>query len=165
MEILLLDTQEIISDNELRQRNPNVSFPTVLSPEILSDFNAVAILEGPQATVTPPYEYSQRSGIEEINGNYFTKYAVGPVFTDNEQQTAVEQLANYKNNIDTQQATAVRQQRDQLLKDSDWTQVSDAPVNQQDWATYRQALRDVTLQDGFPHNVIYPVIPNLGVPQ
>ena len=166
MEILLLDTQEIISDNELRQRNPNVSFPTVLSPEILSDFNAVAILEGPQATVTPPYEYSQRNGIEEINGNYFTKYIVGPVFTDNESQTAVEQLADYKNNIDAQQAAAVRQQRDQLLKDSDWTQTKDSPDAVDIlWQPYRQALRDITLQDGFPHNVIYPVIPNLGSSQ
>lgn len=159
MEILLLDTQEIISDNELRQRNTNVSFPTVLSPEILIDFNAVAILEGPQATVTPPYEYSQRNGIEEINGNYFTKYVVGPVFTGNESQTAAEQLANYKNNIDTQQATAVRQQRDQLLKDSDWTQVKDVSVNQEQWATYRQALRDITAQEGFPFNLIWPTQP------
>ena len=159
MEILLLDTQEIISDNELRQRNPNVSFPTILSPEILTDFNAVAILEGPQATVTSPYEYSQRSGIEEINGNYFTKYIVGPVFTDNESQTAAEQLANYKNNIDAQQATGVRQQRDQLLKDSDWTQVKDVSVNQEQWATYRQALRDITTQEGFPFNTIWPTKP------
>jgi hypothetical protein len=156
MEILLKETQEIISDNELRQRNPNISFPEVLSPEILSDFNAVAIMEGPQATVTPPYEYSQRSGIEEINGNYFTKYIVGPVFTDNESQTAAEQLANYKNNIDLQKAIAVRQQRDQLLLASDWTQVADAPVDKQTWADYRQALRDITLHGGFPHNVIFP---------
>jgi hypothetical protein len=157
MEILLKETQEIISDNELRQRNPNVSFPTVLSPEILTDFNAVAILEGPQATVTSPYEYSQRSGIEEINGNYFTKYIVGPVFTDNESQTAVEQLANYKSNIDAQQAAAVRQQRDQLLKDSDWTQTKDSPdAVDVLWQPYRQALRDITTQEGFPQNVTFP---------
>ena len=157
MEILLLDTQEIISDNELRQRNPNTSFPEVLSPEILSDFNAVAIMEGPQATVTPPYEYSQRSGIEEINGKYFTKYIVGPVFTDNELQTAAEQLADYRSNIDTQQANNVRQQRDQLLLASDWTQTKDSPdAVDVLWQPYRQLLRDITLQDGFPHNVIFP---------
>ena len=36
----------------------------------------------------------------------------------------------------------MRNHRDRLLKESDWTQVNDAPVDQQAWATYRQALRD-----------------------
>ena len=36
----------------------------------------------------------------------------------------------------------MRNHRDRLLKESDWTQVADAPVNQEAWATYRQALRD-----------------------
>jgi hypothetical protein len=36
----------------------------------------------------------------------------------------------------------MRIQRDRLLVESDWTQVADAPVDQQAWATYRQALRD-----------------------
>ena len=36
----------------------------------------------------------------------------------------------------------MRLHRDRLLKESDWTQVADAPVDQQVWATYRQALRD-----------------------
>lgn len=36
----------------------------------------------------------------------------------------------------------MRYQRDQLLKESDWSQVEDAPVNKQAWAEYRQALRD-----------------------
>ena len=36
----------------------------------------------------------------------------------------------------------MRIHRDRLLKESDWTQVADAPVDQQAWATYRQALRD-----------------------
>ena len=36
----------------------------------------------------------------------------------------------------------MRNHRNHLLKESDWTQVADAPVDQQAWATYRQALRD-----------------------
>ena len=39
-------------------------------------------------------------------------------------------------------AERMRNHRDRLLKESDWTQVNDAPVDQQAWATYRQALRD-----------------------
>ena len=39
-------------------------------------------------------------------------------------------------------AERMRNHRDRLLKESDWTQVNDAPVDQEAWATYRQALRD-----------------------
>ena len=38
--------------------------------------------------------------------------------------------------------TMMRHHRDRLLAESDWTQVADAPVDRQAWATYRQALRD-----------------------
>ena len=36
----------------------------------------------------------------------------------------------------------MRYQRNRLLTESDWTQVADAPVDREAWATYRQALRD-----------------------
>ena len=53
----------------------------------------------------------------------------------------------------------IRQQRDRLLKECDWTQVADAPVDQAAWATYRQALRDIPQQEGFPENVVWPEKP------
>jgi hypothetical protein len=46
-----------------------------------------------------------------------------------------------------------------LLKESDWTQVADAPVDQSAWADYRQALRDVPQQSGFPQEVVWPTKP------
>jgi hypothetical protein len=57
-------------------------------------------------------------------------------------------------------AAAAREQRDKLLADTDWTQVADAPVDQAAWATYRQALRDIPQQAGFPENVTWPEEPN-----
>jgi len=50
----------------------------------------------------------------------------------------------------------VRNERDYLLQKSDWTQVADAPVDKVAWATYRQALRDITTQTGFPSDVVFP---------
>ena len=58
----------------------------------------------------------------------------------------------------TEQAKSVRQSRDDKLKESDWTQVADAPVDKAVWATYRQALRDVPLQTGFPWTIDWPTI-------
>ena len=60
-------------------------------------------------------------------------------------------------------ADAVRAERDRLLAACDWTQVQDAPVDAAAWATYRQALRDVPEQAGFPEAVEWPVAPDAGV--
>lgn len=57
------------------------------------------------------------------------------------------------------QAAKVRADRNRRLADCDWTQLSDAPVDPLPWQTYRQALRDVTEQDGFPSAVIWPEAP------
>jgi len=56
-------------------------------------------------------------------------------------------------------AEQVRKERDRLLADSDWTQVPDAPVDSTAWADYRQALRDVPQQAGFPNDVTWPEQP------
>ena len=45
-------------------------------------------------------------------------------------------------NTDNDYESMMRKIRDSMLKESDWTQVADAPVDRQAWATYRQALRD-----------------------
>lgn len=57
-------------------------------------------------------------------------------------------------------SSQIRTKRNALLQQSDWTQVADAPVDQAAWATYRQALRDVTTQEGFPEAVVWPIAPN-----
>ena len=54
------------------------------------------------------------------------------------------------------QERKIRDERDQLLASSDWTQVADAPVDQSAWAEYRQALRDVPSQKGFPNSIVWP---------
>ena len=56
-------------------------------------------------------------------------------------------------------AAQVRAARDRALSASDWTQVADAPVDQEAWATYRQALRDLPSQVGFP-DVELPLTPD-----
>ena len=52
----------------------------------------------------------------------------------------------------------IRADRDQLLKDSDFTQLEDSPKNKLAWKTYRKALRDITDQPD-PDNITWPVAP------
>jgi hypothetical protein len=60
---------------------------------------------------------------------------------------------------DVAQGTKVRAERNAKLSASDWTQVADAPVDKAAWAAYRQALRDITAQEGFPWTIDWPVQP------
>lgn len=53
----------------------------------------------------------------------------------------------------------VRAERDRLLAGSDWTQVADAPVDQQAWAVYRQTLRDIPQDFASPDEVVWPEQP------
>lgn len=59
-------------------------------------------------------------------------------------------------------ADEVRAQRDKLLAETDWTQVLDAPISAESreaFRVYRQALRDITEQAGFPADVVWPEMP------
>ena len=53
----------------------------------------------------------------------------------------------------------IRQARNLLLTASDWTQLPDALVDKQAWADYRQALRDIPQQAGFPTEINWPKEP------
>lgn len=57
-------------------------------------------------------------------------------------------------------AEFVDNRRNRLLSESDWTQLPDVPLaTKQAWADYRQALRDITLQSGYPFDVTWPIKP------
>ena len=156
--------EALVTEQGFRALFPSVSMPEQLSESLINSFGGAVVFEGPQASGGSVYQYSQAAGIEEINGKLFTKYVLGPVFTDTKDEaglvtTAAEAEAAYKASKDATQAQAIRDQRVTKLRDSDWTQVLDAPVDQDVWASYRQSLRDVTKQTGFPWTVEWPVSP------
>ena len=54
----------------------------------------------------------------------------------------------------------ILEKRSKLLISSDWTQMPDVTLaNKPAWATYRQALRDITAQTGYPFNIVWPTPP------
>jgi Phage tail assembly chaperone protein len=152
-------TGKTITSIEFLNMFPNTSFPAVIPENTYNMFGFDIVFEGPQVTPTTPYNFSQASGLEFLNGKWFTKFIQGPIFTDTPEQTAAEQEAAYKASMDATQASGVRDSRAQMLKDSDWTQVADAPVDTAVWATYRKELRDISTQVGFPWTIVWPVKP------
>ena len=166
MEIRIRETGAVMLEDEFRayqKANGGPSWDRT-TDEVLEALGADVVFEGPQATGGDHYQYSVRQGVEQMDGKWYTKYVLGPIFTDTTAEdgtvtTAAQHEAAYKATKDAEQAKSVRDTRNTKLKDCDWTQVADAPVDKAAWAVYRQALRDVTSQEGFPWTVTWPEAP------
>jgi hypothetical protein len=162
MEIRVRATGAVMFENEWRRyihEQSGLNFGQ-LDEATLNQYGADVVFEGPQATGGTVYQYSMRQGVEQqSDGKWYTKYVLGPIFTDTAEATAAEQEAAYKSMKDAEQAKAAREDRTRRLSATDWTQLADAPVDKTAWATYRQALRDVPAQAGFPWNVQWPDTP------
>lgn len=149
---VLANDQEIIeypySLRKLKQDNPNVSFPKQFSEELLNSYGVYFV---------------NSESVPEFNG--FTHDCVAdsaPTYRNGLWVlgcSVVEKSQEEKDEIINQYANIVREQRNKLLYESDWTQIADANLTdsqKQSFAVYRQALRDITDQDGFPMSVEWP---------
>lgn len=127
----------------LRKDNPNVSFPVDITDEIFAQFGIVKVVEPPRPTYNPETEIVQRKAIYFSGEHWTFDWEVLPV--------PEESLA-----------LKARTKRNQLLMDCDWTQGKDIPDSvSQAWAVYRQALRDLPQQAGFPHSIDWPENPEI----
>ena len=143
----LKSTGEIKSQGEIRKMFPNISFPAVWNESTCQTIGIDPVLESPEPVKTK-YQITRKNGvIQNASGNWVWNWEV----VDLDAETIAS--------IDKQESDSVRGHRNKLLSESDWTQISDAPVDKAAWATYRQALRDITDQAGFPWNVTWPTKP------
>lgn len=133
--------------SQLKTDNPNVSFPDPLDDANAAAFCAVRVTP----TQQPSYDGITQNCTEEVPR--FVDGALTQVWVVTD--ATAEEIAQRT----SQMADEVRTQRNNLLSASDWTMLPDAPTDHQAWASYRQQLRDVTNQPGFPLNVIWPEPP------
>lgn len=155
MHIFIRFTGQFMHESELRaylKANGGPSYD-ILTEEVMEAIGVDPVLEGPQATGGSVYQHSQLAGFELVGNKWYTRYALGPVFTDEKQE------AEYRQRKDAERAQMVRAERAGKLSDCDWTQIADATVDKAAWAKYRQALRDITKQEGFPWTIVWPEHP------
>ena len=145
--------------NDTATREPIPSFLIGLTRETLLDLSwtdpALGVQDcawWPEEDVSKPLAQFEVYGKETLSLDHKRKVVLVDRAIEPMPQDQVEALNEAK-------AQEVRDQRNAELVASDWTQVLDAPVDQNAWAEYRQALRDITSQEGFPHNVVWPVKP------
>jgi hypothetical protein len=151
-------TGEVKSQGEWRSANPNISMPRTWNQNVLDALNIEAVFEAPKPD-TGPYQNAARNGVtQDANGNWVQAWAVVDMFSTDAEGTKAEKEAAYQAGLDAEAAKAARSQRDSLLAATDWMALSDVTMSAE-MATYRQALRDITAQEGFPHSVNWPAKP------
>ena len=168
MQVRIRETGAVMYESEFRaytKANGGPSWDTTTT-EVLEALGADVVFEGAQATGETVYQYSQAQGVEQIGGKWYTKYVLGPTFIDTVidgvTTTAAEHEAAYKAAKDADQAKSVRQSRDEKLKETDWIVIKNLELNANIpgvWEVYRQALRDVPNQQGFPWTITWPDAP------
>ena len=157
-------TGQVMYEAEFRAYTKANGGPTwdATTTEVLTALGADVVFEGAQATGGTVYQYSQAAGVERVDGKWYTKYVLGPVFIDQVidgvTTTAAEQESAYKAVKDAEQAKSVRATRDEKLSETDWRFRSDMTPSQA-WKDYCQALRDLPQQEGFPWTITWPVAP------
>jgi hypothetical protein len=123
---------------ELRRENPQTSFPQTIPDATLASYGVYRVTE-----TTPPIidSNSQRvtQSVQNVDGVWTQQWQV---------QDLPEDEASANN----------RAHRDRLLKATDHYGLSDVTMSA-DMATYRQALRDVPQQEGFPGTITWPTKP------
>ncbi len=134
------------SPPRLRADNPGTSFPAEMSAELLAEWGVFPVTPTPSPVVDHTQNVAEAMPAL-INGAWTQAWSV----TD----ATPEEIAARADD----QASAVRADRNRRLAACDWTQLPDSPVDAGAWAAYRQALRDVTAQAGFPWAVAWPTPP------
>jgi hypothetical protein len=129
------------SIGDLRKDNRHISFPKVVSGELLASYNVFPVSSSP----IPEVDYTKvvREGAPKlVDGVWVQVWDISDA-TSEEIEQRLARLSDM-----------VRRDRNTKLSESDWTQVGDTPLTNDvklSWATYRQALRDITSHVNFPH--------------
>lgn len=149
MEIRLRSTGQVMMESEFRYYQKTNNGPTwdQTTDEILEALGADVVFNGPQAQ-PGRYQTAYRDGVEQLEGKWYTKFSVADM--GDEAKAA----------LDAQQAASMRAERNRKLSETDWTQGKDIPDNVSNtWAVYRQQLRDLPTQAGFPWDINWPTQP------
>jgi|TARA_B100000902_G_scaffold323521_1_gene317347 hypothetical protein len=138
------------SVQNLKNENPNTSFPTIIADSLLESFNIYKV-----EAKNSGYDNDDTKDVTEV-----TPTLSGSVYVQTYNITdADEETINKRREI---KWSEVRSNRDSLLSECDWTQFNDSPISGStliDWQTYRQSLRDITNQST-PYDITWPNKPS-----
>jgi hypothetical protein len=137
-----------IFDGYLTQIFPDLQLPITESTPLPEGY--VIVYEDQEPIFDWQYQWHEVTPTLGADGRWMKTYQSIPL-TEEEKQGHIIFLSRQ-----------IREKRNTLLLLSDWTQLSDSPLTAEkkaEFVTYRQALRDISSQEGFPINVTWPQLP------
>mgnify|MGYP003671201273 CR=1 FL=1 len=161
-------TGAVNTQGEIRRSMPNTSLPRVWTTSICDSLNIDPVLSAPAPAASGEYKSVSRNGVtQDANGNWVQAYVERDMFADYVDEdgvtvTKTEQEQAYTATKNAEAATAARAERDKLIASCDWMAIKAFEAGTgvaTEWATYRQALRDVSAQAGFPNDITWPEKP------
>ena len=160
-EYRIKETGQILSQGQVRKMHSNTSLPRVWDANVCSALGIDPVLAAPKPEVTGYTQAIRNGATQDAKGNWVTAWSVVDMFADTTEDgvttTKAEHEAAYQADLDAKAAESVRTQRDKLLADTDWHGLSDVTMSAE-MTAYRQALRDITAQAGFPNTVEWPEV-------
>jgi hypothetical protein len=144
--------------------HPNVSLPKVWNANVNETLGIDPVLASPKPDPSGDYKVVVRNGVEQdANGNWVWAWTENDMFqeyTDDDGVThsVADQQAAYDAQNTATLSASERAKRDDLLKATDHFGLSDVTMSAE-MTTYRQALRDVPQQAGFPSTITWPTKP------
>ena len=168
MEYRIQSTGEVKTQGEVRRMHSNTSLPRVWDANVCSALGIDPVLVAPKPEVTGYTQAVRNGATQDANGNWVQAWSVVDMFADTTEDgvttTKAEHEAAYQADLDAKAAESVRTQRDAKLAESDWMVIKSAETGialAAEWATYRQALRDITTHVNFPNleEANWPVAP------
>ena len=157
-----LDTGEIKTQGGWRSANKHMSLPRVWTADTLTDLELTAILAAPKPDCTNLQQVVGNGVTTDAKGNTVEAWSVVDKFADTTAEdgtvtTKAEHETAYTASLVAAEAASVRADRDKRIALTDWTALSDVTMTAE-MAVYRQALRDVPAQEGFPQSVEFPEV-------
>ena len=158
-EYRIRESGEIKSQGEIRAMHKNTSFPKVWGANVHEAIGIDPVLITPKPSPSTDYKIVERNGAVQEGDNWVQAWVERDMFTTDSEGTKAAKEAAYRAELDATAAAFVRKDRDERLAKTDWLALSDTTMSSE-WATYRQALRDVTGQAGFPNTITWPTEPS-----
>ena len=152
---------EIKTETELRAANKNMSFPKAWNTSVHDALNVDPVLEAPAPAPSADYKSVVRNGaVQDSKGNWVYAWKEQEMFTEytdenGDVQTVAAQKTAYDAANTASLAASERAKRTALLMETDHYALSDVTMPDV-MKTYRQALRDVPQQAGFPSSITWP---------
>jgi hypothetical protein len=163
-EYRIRSTGEVKTQGQIRSMHPNVSLPKVWNANVNETLGIDPVLASPKPDPSGDYKVVVRNGVEQdANGNWVHAWTENDMFQeytdDDNNVVTVQDQIDAKVAADNAALEATeRATRDDLLKATDHYGLSDVTMSEA-MTTYRQALRDVPQQEGFPQTITWPTKP------